>query len=74
MDPEMAAKTDRSAWKSVVVHPGEDRAAVERAFDEALPTTVAERVALAWQLSVEAGKLAGWSTNEPGLPRSHRGA
>ncbi|MCB9739536.1 MAG: hypothetical protein H6747_09735 [Deltaproteobacteria bacterium] len=60
----------REDWKLVVVRPSEDRAAAEAAFDATTPMDAAERLALAWQLSVEAGRLAGWGDGEQGLRRS----
>ncbi len=64
--------TDRSHWHCVVVRAGDDRAALEAAYDARQSTSVTERLALAWQLSVEAGRLAGWGNGEQGLSRPHR--
>lgn len=55
-----SAQPDRSHWRTAVVRAGDDRASLEAAFERDWHTTAAERVALAWQLSVEAGRLAGW--------------
>jgi excinuclease UvrABC nuclease subunit len=59
---------DRRHWRVQVVQPGDDRATLERAFDRRQPSTPQERLALAWQLSVEAGLLAGWGDGEQRLP------
>jgi hypothetical protein len=70
MATESKAPKDRSHWRSAVVRPGSDLAALEAWIDRPETSTAADRIALAWQLSVQAGQLAGWGDDERRLPRS----
>jgi hypothetical protein len=70
MATEPKVPKDRSHWRSVVVRPDSDLAALEAWIDGPESSSAADRIALAWQLSVEAGRLAGWSDDERRLPRS----
>jgi hypothetical protein len=55
-----------------VVRSDQDRAAAEAAFDAQCPTTPTARLALTWQLSVEAAQLGGWGDGEQRLSRPAR--